>query len=217
MPPHIRAIIATIAMTISVEPSITPVRLPCCEYARLARQRRLATELTAPSSGVYATASPEADSRSRRPLRSETARPTRLVSFLVSNQALQGPIQPYFSRGGRHELAGFAAKAGIHAAKPPRLPRERSLVRTQPRPIREGPANPCLIRGPGMRVLGRVREAHEPPNECFVDPMTLHHLRVDVVREPCVSVAPDVRGEPLGLANRERKPEESWSSSCASL
>jgi hypothetical protein len=37
MPPHIRAIIATIAMTITVEPSITSVRLLRWEYARVAR------------------------------------------------------------------------------------------------------------------------------------------------------------------------------------
>src|SRR5215208_1003533 len=41
----------------------------------------------------------------------------------------------------------------------------------------------CLNGRPEMPLLGLVGEAHQPPNECFVDPVTLHDLRIDVKRQ----------------------------------
>jgi hypothetical protein len=60
-----------------------------------------------------------------------------VVSFFVSNEALQGRIWAYLNRRSEHGLGLFAAKAPIRAAKASCLTRERSLVRTQPRPSRK--------------------------------------------------------------------------------
>jgi K+ transporter len=60
---------------------------------------------------------------------------TRVVSILVSNEAQRSRIWPYrnlFSAGG---FGLVAAKARIRPAEAPCLTRERSLVRTQPRPL----------------------------------------------------------------------------------
>ena len=59
-----------------------------------------------------------------------------------------------------------------------------------------------------MPLLGLVGEAHELPNQGFVDPVTLHYLRVDVERQARIGVARLAHRPTRVAAGGERETRE---------